>query len=88
MFVEVRDKDRIGNKPIAEAQASVSLFLSQLGVISVPLLCDNEKIGEIRFETFDEEPTEEHEIDPNYPHVKPRCVVCKDTHRNDRGTPY
>jgi hypothetical protein len=66
----------------------VSLFLTQLGVISVALSCENEKVGEIRFETFEEAPTDESEIDPNYPHVKPRCVVCKDTHRSDKGTPY
>ena len=66
----------------------MSLFLTQLGVISVALSCENEKVGEIRFETFEEAPPDESEIDPNYPHVKPRCVVCKDTHRSDKGNPY
>lgn len=88
IYIEIKDKDKPIAKALAECNAPVEHFLTQPeGHVKIPLFNDSENIGNIVFETFDESHHEDHPIDSNYPHVKPLCKVCNNTHQNEKGTP-
>lgn len=51
IFIVIRDKDRLGEK-VAEAQTKANVFLDNgTGELTIPLLKDEDTIGEIRFQT-------------------------------------
>lgn len=61
-----------------------------MGIVDVKLnkADTDERIGYIRFQCFHGQDATEETIDVNYPHVKPKCIVCNSTHKNNQGTPY
>lgn len=89
IYIEVKDRDQPIAKALGECNASVEHLINQPeGKIVLPLFNNGDNIGSITFETFDESHHEDCEVDSNYPHVKPLCKVCNDTHKNEKGTPY
>ena len=92
VYIEVRDKDKPSGKMLAEGQLSVENFLGHSGqTCDVKVFTKDSAMAEcgaIRFEVFDQSSVKRGDVDPNYPHVKLGCMVCKDSHSNTSGTPW
>ena len=88
IYIEIKDKDKPAARALAECNAPISHFLEQPeGHITIPLFNDSILLGKIVFETFCEAGHEDIPVDPNFPHVKPMCKPCNNTHKNEAGTP-
>lgn len=86
VYIEIRDKDKPAGKPMCQGQATVETFLnSGNSVVSVPMKYHGTEdvIGSLSFETFNNQvlvDEHNHSAEGEFPHIKPSCMVCKNTH--------
>jgi hypothetical protein len=98
MYIEIRDRDKPSMKPLAEGKVTVSEFLDNPNtIIRVPMIRGNDTVGEICFElpsgdasggSSNAESSEPAKVDPDFPHLRPTCIVCKTSRKNPSGKPY
>ena len=53
MTIEIRDRENPEGKPVCVGTQEISLFLeNQDSTVNIPLNCEDEVVGIIKFETF------------------------------------
>ena len=93
LTIQMKDQKNAQAASPAIGKATVESLLKD-GLVDVPLKTPkDETVGYIRFQSFhnqveQEQAGSDEEVDEKYPHVKPKCMVCNSTHKNNVGTPY
>ena len=88
----MRDKDKPASKPIAEGNTTVEFLHGDHDDLTVQLKTPGgDGAGYLVFESINElmasmkvAPA----LDKDHPHVRVGCIVCKDSHCNQAGTPW